>query len=127
MKIQFSLKQEYTPEWNDNKAKPKKEQVQVQMITLESMDLLTLADALERAGMTGEVDTSAVGSKEARAILEAVGDILPRYCTIENLEGDDGPISIDLIVKYPQFQDLALELLLALAGISQPEEDDVKN
>lgn len=127
MKIQFSLKQSYTPEWNDNKAKPKKEQFTVQMMTLESMDLLSLADALERAGLTGEVDTSAVGSQEARTILEAVGDVLPRYCTIENLEGDDGPITIDLIVRFPQFQDLALELLLALAGISQPDEDDVKN
>ena len=127
MKVQFSLKTVYTPKWNGNEELPKKQRVTADLQALESMDLLTLADALERAGFSKEDGEVEVGHEQAKTLLEAVGDLLPKYAVIVNLEGEDGPLGVDEVVKYPLFQELAMELLMALAGISQPTEDDVKN
>lgn len=127
MKVTFSLKSVYIPKWNGNKELPKKQRLTVDMQALESLDLLTLADALERAGFSkddGEVD---IAADQAKALLEAVGDLLPKYTVFNGLEGDDGPLGVEEVVKFPLFQDLALEVLMALAGISSPTEDDVKN
>jgi hypothetical protein len=121
------LKSVYTPKWNGNTELPKKQRVTVDMQALESLDLLTLADALERAGFSKDDGEVEIAAEQAKALLEAVGDLLPKYAVINGLEGDDGPLAVAEVVKYPLFQDLALEILMALAGISQPTEDDVKN
>jgi hypothetical protein len=127
MKVTFSLKSVYTPKWNGNQELPKKQRVTADLQALESLDLLTLADALERAGFAKEDGEVELAAEQAKALLDAVGELLPKYAVLNNLEGDEGPLGVEEIVKYPLFQDLALELLMALAGISQPTEDDVKN
>jgi hypothetical protein len=127
MKVTFSLKSVYTPKWNGNKELPKKQRITADLQALESLDLLTLADALERAGFAKEDGEVELAAEQAKALLDAVGELLPKYAVLNNLEGDEGPLGVEEVVKYPLFQDLALELLMALAGISQPTEDDVKN
>ncbi len=127
MKVAFSLITEYIPEWNDNRDLPEDEQCKATLNTLESMDLLELADALERQGLEGEVDTSRMTSKDIKSLLKETGRLLPKYVTIEGIEGDDGPVTLEHIVTYPDFMELAVELLMKLANISQPTEDDVKN
>jgi hypothetical protein len=127
MKVDFSLKTTYTPKFNDNDKLPKKTRMTVDLEALESLDLISLADAFQRAGLGEAVDTAGIEHEQAKALLEAVGDLLPKYCVIHNLHSNDGEIGTEVVVKYPPFQDLALEILMALAGVSQPTEDDVKN
>ncbi len=127
MKVKFSLITDFTPEWNGNRELPEAEQCKVTLKTLESMDLLELADALERQGIEGEVDTSTMTSKDIKSLLKETGRLLPKYVTIEGIEGDDGPVTLEQIVTYPDFMELAVELLMQLANISQPTEDDIKN
>lgn len=127
MRVKFSLITDFTPEWNGNRDLPEAEQVKATLKTLESMDLLELADALERQGLEGEVDTAKMTSKDIKSLLLETGRLLPKYVTIEGIEGDDGPITLEQIVTYPDFMELAVELLMQLANISQPTEDDVKN
>lgn len=127
MKVAFSLTSEYTPEWNDNKKLPEAEQAKATLKTLESMDLLELADSLERQGVSGEVDTDKLSPADIKALLAETGRLLPKYVTIAGIEGDEGPITIEQIITYPDFMALAVELLMELANISQPTEEDLKN
>lgn len=127
MKVQFSLAREYTPEWNGNRELPEDEQVKATLKTLESMDLLELADALERQGVDGEVDSTKMTAKDIKALLTETGRLLPKYVEVTGIEGDDGPITMHQIIAYPDFMELAVELLMQLANISQPTEDDLGN
>lgn len=127
MKVSFSLTSEYTPSWNKNKELPEAEQAKATLKTLESMDLLELADALERQGVSGEVDTEKMTPADIKALLGETGRLLPKYVTVTGIEGDDGPITVEQITTYPDFMELAVELLMELANISQPTEDDLKN
>ncbi len=127
MKVSFSLVTTYIPEWNENRELPEDEQVTVALKTLESMDMLELADALERQGVEGEVDSTKMTAKDIKALLKETGRLLPNYATVNGLEGADGPVSIEQVVTYPDFMELAVELLMELANISQPNEDDIKN
>ncbi len=127
MKVSFSLTSEYTPTWNGNKELPEAEQAKATLKTLESMDLLELADALERQGVTGEVDTEKMTPADIKALMGETGRLLPKYVTIAGIEGDDGPITVEQITTYPDFMELAVELLMELANISQPTDDDLKN
>lgn len=127
MKVKFSLVTEYVPEWNKNRELPEAEQCKASLKTLESMDLLELADALERQGLEGTVDTAQMSAKDIKSLVAETGRLLPKYVTIEGIEGDDGPITLEQVTTYPDFMELAVELLMKLASNSQPTEDDVKN
>ncbi|MEE8606709.1 MAG: hypothetical protein V3S55_03815 [Nitrospiraceae bacterium] len=127
MKVQFSLTREFVPTWNDNRDLPAEEQIKATLKTLESMDLLELSDAFERQGVKGEVDTDTMKPEDIKILLSETGRLLPKYVTITGLDGDDGPVSLDSIVTYPDFMPLAIELLMELANISQPTEADLKN
>lgn len=127
MKVKFSLVTEYIPEWNENRELPEAEQCKASLKTLESMDLLELADALERQGVDGEVDSTKMTATDIKSLLSETGRLLPKYVSIEGIEGDDGPITIEQVVTYPDFMQLAVELLMELANISQPTEEDLGN
>lgn len=127
MKVRFSLLTKYTPEWNQNRDLPEDERVTVGLKTLESMDMLELADALERQGVDGEVDSTKMTAKDIKSLLSETGRLLPKYAEVSGLEGDDGPIDINKVVTYPDFMELAVELLMELANISSPTEEDIKN
>lgn len=128
MKVSFSLVTTYIPEWNGNSELPEDEQITVALKTLESMDMLELADALERQSIDGEVDSTKMSAKDIKALLKETGRLLPNYATVKGLEGLDGlQVSIEQVVTYPDFMELAVELLMELANISQPDEDDIKN
>ena len=128
MKIQFSLSREVRPEWEGNRDLPKKEQIVTIIKALGNADLMDLADAMERSGMKeGAVDTTDIPLTTTKILLEEVGRLLPKYVVLEGLESDDGPVDIDTIVSYPKFNALSMELLMELANMSVPEDDDVKN
>lgn len=127
MKVKFSLLTPYVPEWNGNRELPEAEQCKASLKTLESMDLLELADALERQSLEGEVDTTTMTAADIKSLLSETGRLLPKYVEVSGIEGDDGTITVEQIVKYPDFMELAVELLMQLANISQPAEEDIKN
>lgn len=127
MKVDFSLKTTFTPKFQGNDELPKAKRMTVDLQALESLDLIALADAFKRAGLDKDVDSDDIEHDQAKALLEAVGDMLPKYCVFNNLQSNDGDIGVEVVIKYPPFQDLALEVLMALAGVSQPTEEDVKN
>lgn len=128
MKIKFSLSREFVPEWEGNRELPKKDRITAVIKTLGNADLMELADAMERAGMKeGEVDTTDVPVSTTKILLEEVGRLLPKYVVLSGLEGEDGEISIDTVVGYPTFNSLSMELLMELANMSSPDEDDRKN
>lgn len=128
MKIKFSLKRPFTPEFNGNKKLPDGEQIKCILTTLDNFDLLELGDAFSRAGMNdGELDTSKIDAAQARILLDATASIIPKYTEITGLDCDDGPVTVDQVVRFPDFQELATELLVELAQISAPTEADAKN
>lgn len=129
MEIDFSLKVEYIPRWNDNRELPEKEQCKALISTMESFDLIDMAEVLDRAGLSnsGEVDTDDLNVSQARVLMQAVSDYVPKYLELINLNGKDGPIDIHTVVKFPKFQALCLELLMRLATDSQPDEEDLGN
>lgn len=128
MKIKFSLKRPFTPEFNGNRDLPEADQIKCILTTLDNFDLLELGDAFSRAGMNdGELDTSTISAEQARVLLDATVSIIPKYTEMTGLEGDDGPLTVEQIVRFPDFQELATELLVQLAQISAPTEADAKN
>ena len=128
MKLKFSLKRPYTPEFNGNRELPEAERIECVLPTLDNFDLLELGDAFTRAGMQdGNLDTSAITAEQARVLLNATLNIIPKYTELTGLEGDDGPLTIEQIVRFPDFQALATELLVTLAQISAPTEADTGN
>ncbi len=128
MKIKFSLKRDFVPEFNGNRELPEADQIKCVLTTLDNFDLLELGDAFTRAGMTdGELDTSKITTEQARVLLDATVTIIPKYTEMTGLEGDDGPLTVEQVVRFPDFQVLATELLVELAKISAPTEADRKN
>lgn len=128
MKIAFSLKRPFVPEFNGNRDLPEADQIKCVLTTLDNFDLLELGDAFNRAGMTdGEIDTSQITTEQARILLDATVTIIPKYTELTGLEGDDGPLTIEQIVRFPDFQLLATELLVELARISAPTDADRGN
>ncbi len=128
MKIKFSLKRDFVPEFNGNRDLPEVDKIKCILTTLDNFDLLELGDAFSRSGMQdGELDTSKISAEQARILLDATVSIIPKYTELTGLDGDDGPLTVEQIVRYPDFQELATELLVELARVSAPTEADTGN
>jgi hypothetical protein len=128
MKVEFSLITTYIPEWEGNRDLAKHEQVSVECRAMGTTDLLALGDALERAQIGAEVtETKKIKTEQASILLDQAAELIPKYCKILNLEDLDGPVTADRVVTVPRYNDLGLEILMNLAGIVTPDEDDLKN
>lgn len=120
MKVRFSRKVPFTPTWNGNLDLPEKEQLQAVLVPAKMGDLLDIVDAFSAVGET-KIDTETADPKLMRQIVEACGGVLPKYVTIENLECDDGPLTLEEAIDYLNFTPLMVELLGKLADISTPD------
>ncbi len=129
MKVNFSKSQSYVPEWNGNRDLPETEQVKCSLSILDMNALMNLLDSFTAVGLTGEVDTDKVDSNKIKPVLAEFGNLLPSHVThFEGLFNASGEaITIEDLVTYPIFLNLALELLMKLSEISSPSEDDTKN
>ena len=130
MQISFSKIVAYTPEWRDNDKLPEAEQCSASLTLLDVEDLMFLLDAFSEAGIEGEVEQADLGTEQLKPIIKTNGHLLPKYVKISNLKnkvtgGEE--ITIEDIVKYPYFLNLAAELLMKLAEASSPSDDDVGN
>ena len=132
MKVQFSREVEFTPSWNGNKHLPDDEKIIVTLKPLEMEDLIKLMDTLQEAS-GGEIDRESLTAVSGqniggiRLLITACGDLIPRYCEIDGLEDDSGPVLTKEIVKFPYYMELCAEILSELAEVSMPNEVEEKN
>lgn len=128
MKITFSDTVPYVPSWRGNDKLPDKEQIKCELKVLDMGSLLNLVDAFSKAGIQGEVDTNA-DAAALRPVLEQFGSLVPQHVvSFKGLFDDAGKaITIEQVIEYPVFLNLSLELLMKLAEISSPSEEDIKN
>jgi len=129
MKIDFSLSVPYVPEWRGNKTLPETEQIKCSLTVLDMGSLMSLVDAFTEIGITGEVDTDNVSGDKIKPVLEQFGSLLPEHVTAFDglFDAAGKAITVEDVVKYPRFLNLALELLMKLSEISSPSDDDVGN
>lgn len=129
MQIAFSKVQTYVPEWRGNDKLPEAEQFSTQMTLMNVSDLMFLLDAFSEIGISGEVETIDLDTKQLKPIIESNGHLLPQYITISNLKNSETgeEINIQDVVEFPFFLNLAAELLMKLADLSSPSDDDVGN
>lgn len=127
MKVKFSKKITYYPTWNGNTP----EGDDAFMVTLEPCsfgELLDLVEALGNAGIQGqELDSGQIDVKHIQPLINSYGHLIAKYVEIKGLEGQDGEITIQDVVRYGAFLGLAVELLSKLTEISSPSEEDEKN
>jgi len=133
MKVSFSRSVAYVPEWNDNHEAAEADQVKVQLKPLEVSDLIVLMDSMSAAAV-GKADPATLVAlddvnnlEQMKHLLGACGDLIPKYCVIEGLEDEGGPVSAEDLVKFPFYMELSAELLGQLAAISMPNEVEEKN
>ncbi len=129
MQIEFSLDHPYTPEWRGNDKLPEAEQFTATLSIMDVADLMFLLDTFSEAGIEGQVEQDELSTEQLKPILKSVGHLLPTYVKIINLRNKKTgtEITVEEIVKYPYFLPLASELLMRLAEVSSPSEDDTGN
>jgi len=129
MQISFSKTKMYTPEWRGNDKLVEGERFTASLTLLNVEDLMFLLDAFSEAGIEGEVDQSKLDTDQLKPIIKSNGNLLPKYVKVNNLKNsDDGSdIDIEAVVEYPFFLNLAAELLMKLAEISSPSDEEVGN
>lgn len=129
MKIEFSTSVPYTPSWKGNDKLPEAERISCELKVLNMGSLLSLVDAFSAAGLEGEVDTDHVKGEKIEKILGQFSHLIPEY--VENFKGlynsAGEAITISQVTEYPVFLNLGLELLMKLAEISSPKDDDEGN
>jgi hypothetical protein len=122
LKIEFSRTREYTPEYNGNKELPENEQLKAQIKVMTLNDLLDLGDTFKQADFE-QGDLKDMRIDQMKVLVNGAGKYVPKYVT---LQGNDG-FDLSDVVQYPQFLQLAAELLFSLLTFSQPTGTDVKN
>lgn len=133
MKVQFSKSKKFTPEWNDNKKLPKDEQITVTLRPMRFDDLMNIMDAMGGAKIAQQaqegVSAEEIATKvDATAFLRENGAVIGKYVSeLVNLDGEDGPVSIEEVCIYPAFMSLAMELTMELVAISMPSEQTEGN
>ena len=129
MDISFSQEQKYAPEWRGNDTLPAEQRFSVNLTVLNVGDLLYLLDAFNEAGIEGEVDQTTLGTDQLKPIIKSCGHLLPKYATVTNLRNAETgtDITINDVVEFPYFLNLAAELLMKLAEVSSPSDEDAKN
>jgi len=129
MQISFSHEHVYTPEWRGNVKLPEGERFTVTLKVMNVENLMFLLDAFSEAGIEGDVELDELKTDQLKPIIKTVGHLLPIYASINNLKNSDTGTDIVIadVVEYPYFLNLAAELLMRLAEVSTPNDDDVGN
>jgi len=134
MKVSFSKKIIYTPDFNDNTTLPLAEQCQVELTPLSFEELMHLMEAFK--GVIGDengdekVDEKSMGKylKQMRAISKDAAEIIIHRAKMNNLNDVNGEsLSIEDVTKYPSFMPLLADIVNKLCEISTPSETDTKN
>ena len=129
MKIDFSVSVAFVPEWRGNTKLPAKEQIKMDLEVLELGALMELVDSFTNAGLRHEENTENMDVSAMQPILDKFAGILPTH--VKNMKGlydsSGKAVSIEDVAKYPVFLNLGVEMLMKLAEISSPSDDDVKN
>jgi hypothetical protein len=119
MKIKFSRESTFIPEWNGNRALPEAEQVKCILRPMEVQDVMLIMDAM--GGQRTVVDGVAP-QVDAAKFVTACSSLMPKYVTIENLDGEDGPIKVEELTRFAAFVPLAAEILMQCANTSVPSD-----
>ena len=140
MRIGFSRESTYVPEWNDNRKLPEPEQIKARIKPMKVSDLLLVMEAMGRRpgepepGVRLDDPNRPSAPPEAElqridvnALLREAGHILPKYVTIENLNDETGPVTVQDLLEYGAFLTLAAELIMECARRSMPSEAAEKN
>lgn len=130
MQIAFSRSVPYVPEFNKNKALPEDKQIKTLLVALEFGELISVTDALQRAGLD-KVDTTRLAEidlAKMKAVIEMAGELIPAHVkSLEGLNDSDGPVKTTDLLSYSPYIELGFELLVKLVNISSPSETDAKN
>ena len=129
MQIEFSELQEYRPEWRDNRNLPPEDQIVTKLKVMDIGTLMNILDAFSKVGLQGQVDTEVIESSKMKPILAEFGQVLPNHVVefdgLTTKKGDK--VTVEEVVKYPVYMNLAIELLMKIVEISSPSEEDSKN
>lgn len=127
MKVKFSRKVLFTPEWNGNKLLPDHERVFVNLKPLTMAELIDLAEVIgELADMRQENVTSA-DLKRIGSLLKTMTPIFKSNVEIQGLEDENGPVTSEAVLEYQTYMELATEIMAKLSEISSPSEKSEKN
>jgi hypothetical protein len=122
MRAGFSFTKKFVPTFKGNDVLPEAEQLVAELSMPNTQDLFAVLDSLNRAGFkSGEA--SSLNIEQITQLAAEAGHYVPKYVKLTGAED----FSIEDVIKYPPFFNLATELLFALVKFAQPTEDDVKN
>lgn len=133
MKISFSRKVPFVPEFNDNKKLPEDKQIKMVLRPLDLSELSYVGEVLKKLGLDkidkdGKDAKITASSDALKEVTTDLIDIIKAHVTeFVNLEDDDGVVAVESLPLHVPFFPLALEMLIELANISAPGEKDQKN
>lgn len=117
MKSGFSKSVTYVPAFAGNREAPVEQQLRAELSPLNVYDLIALTEvAQSQQGSQNQAEI-------AKTLLTSCRDILPRYVKLHGAED----FTIEDVVNYFRFVDLAVELFGELQSISSPNETERKN
>lgn len=120
MKVNFTKALNYAPEWEGNSKLPADQQFHVILKPVLYSDMLKIREAFRESKKEGE-------NADPQVIFDVAQSILPRYVTVNGLEDNDGPVTIQDVAIYPMYLGLTMELLFKLSTLSMPTDGDEKN
>lgn len=122
----FSLKKKYVPTFAENDKADVNDQLVVTMSMPTVQDVFSIAERMQKHGVSTEVttDNKTLSMDRNISIAQECGEFLPKY--IELSSGAEG-FAIQDVISYPPYFPLAVELLFALLAFAQPNEADAKN
>jgi hypothetical protein len=132
MKLKFSKNVLFIPAWEGNLELHPSEQISMRLKPVEFEDLMLIMDAMGGSKVMEAYKEDGVDGAQkmldATALLKAVKGIIPKYTSeLTNLNGEEGPLTINDIVVYPNFMGLAIEIIMKLTNISMSSEETEKN
>lgn len=122
MKAGFSLTKRYVPTFKGNDKLSAAEQMVAVLSMPEVGEVFQILDRLQAGGFESG-DEKKLTMTQAISLVTEAGHLVPKYVKLENAED----FTIDDVVKFPPFFQLAAELMFALVDFAQPDEDDTKN
>jgi hypothetical protein len=123
MKSGFSKSVLFVPKYNGNEALPEADKLKAICKPMSNGDVFLLADTLSGFGVKKTEEKDKLDSTQVQSLIGSCGEFVPRYVELQGNED----FTIQDVVTYMHYFDLAVELLFKLVEISQPTKADVKN